>query len=208
MVKARNVTKKMLASLSVCSLIMTTGMIKEVNAACENPGWIYGYYKNEIVINTIRLPELYVNITKTSISDWNKKSTGYTLRTTVAPVSAYGTGAGKNYVAAYALGSDNISVAGRTSIVTTRDGNKRKGTSFLIIYNTQHYDYYKISDSDKKKYCRSVMGHELGHVMSLDDMDTKNENKYGTKSIMSYSRNRYTLVSPTDTDAAWVRNYK
>lgn len=206
MIKIGNITKQIFASLSICSLIMTVGMSEEIYAACENPGWAYGYYKNDIVINTIRLPEYYVDITNAAISDWNKKSTGYTIRTTAAPVSAYGTGAGKNYVSAYSL--DSNSVTGRTSMITTRDSSKRKGTSFLIVYNTQCYDYNNLSGSQKKKFCRSVMGHELGHVMSLADMDTKNENKYGKTSIMSYSRDRYTLISPTDKDATWVKYYK
>lgn len=187
-------------------IVMNMGVRVEIEAACENLGWDCGYYKNSIVINTIRLPDLYVGIVKSSVSDWNNRSTGYTLSTTSAPVSAYGTGEGKNYVAAYSLNSNTVT--GRTSVLTKKDGSRRKCTSFVIIFNTQCYDYYNISDNDKKKFCRSVMGHELGHVLSLDDMDTNNQNKYGKTSIMSYSRDRYTLVSPTEKDAQWARYFK
>lgn len=63
----------------------------QLDASCANPGWKYGYYKNKIIINAVKLSSFYANITRQSINDWNQKNTGYTLDITFVPQSDYGT---------------------------------------------------------------------------------------------------------------------
>lgn len=73
---------------------------------------------------------------------------------------------------------------------------------FLGYYYTIDINYRRIKEdaSNLQNFIRSVTVHELGHVFSLSD------NPGTTASIMSYSRNRNTMIQPQTIDITRVRN--
>ena len=182
--------KKMLSVCLIMALILSMNSMVTFAATwvyADTYGISYGYYSNNININVVDLADSYMDGLYGAINAWNNAQTSYSIK-----ISSTAT----NYVYSSALNTTTYAgVPGYYSVSTKNSNSWRNCTKFTIVINTR-----VVTSSASYNYERSVFCHELGHAMSLRDLDTSYTTEYATKSIMSYSRNRETLCTPQSLD--------
>lgn len=182
-----------LTTLCYCSDAAFAASASDLSKFCID----VGYNKNTIAYDSSKLDSNYTSALTSVKNSWNSKFYSGTFQLKSDTSSA-------NLVVSSALSTITYpNVTGMYSIITKNSNTWRKCTKFTITVNTN-----VTKTGATSNYKQSVLAHEFGHALSLKDLDTAGTTTYKTTSIMSYARNRETLIAGTTTDLAHVNYFK
>ncbi len=189
----------------IMSVILITSTEKIVFAATTKSlfGIPIGYgVSNKIVIENSFKNTSNKSAFKDAVDSWNNAFAGYKTRYTIS----IGTNTNNYATESSQLGNN---VNGTYRVITAYKNRVwRKTVSFCILIRE---DGVITAANDtlygKRNWRKGTLAHELGHAMSLSDLDDNDINHakgYGKKSIMSYDRNRKTIITPQTIDVSHV----
>ncbi len=151
-----------------------------------------GYYQRDIYINTSDLGKTYKKQAENAAAIWNTYLKKY--RTINLGTSPYA-----NYIKS---AKKEDSFFGQYSVLKTNSATNNRATQFSILINTR-----TVPSSKSNNFIHSVICHELGHSLGLDDINGSG------KDLMDHDRNREKITSPSSDDvtgakeqAAYLKN--
>lgn len=168
----------------------------------QDYGYIYGYYSGSLIL-TNRLTETYnTNALTATINSWNNAFSHCSPRYNLS------LGNSNNIVTESSELENNV--AGQYRVIkysTNRTWRKCTNFNILIrkadIYTTRFDTLYGSSN-----WRKSTFAHELGHAMSLADLDDGIHKSGESTSIMSYNRNRKIIIEPSHADVLRALAFK
>lgn len=195
--------KKITAFGMACLLILNSNKFVFAKTVKETFGITSGYGKSNIIVI-----DNYLNHISNSggfydaINNWNTGFNGYTKKYVLKQ------GSSENYVTESDLSNSTYGVYRQLTYYPSK--NWRTTASFCILI---HDDNLTTTIWDtlygKRNWRKGTFTHELGHAMSLADLDDgEHASGYGKKSIMSYDRDRKNLTTPQVTDFCNIGLFK
>ncbi len=170
-----------------------------------------GYYSNTIDIRELYTQSTYENSValRAAAACWEKKLKSYNSNSKYRFYFTYNS---KNIASEASTKSQGKNVVAFYQTQYVYEKRKWRTTAQFQLVMTNDSDIIKSAKSNYgSNWRKSVFIHELGHALSLADLDAGISGKatgYGNKSIMSYKTDFKKVKEPTNLDVAHVFRFK